>query len=149
MLFPKGLNEYPSSIIAMGESGERLNLAFAFSLVAGVLILLNAIILLSMPMFYAMPTGYGGEPEYCGHMMCWMRPYFWFGYWAWIYIAIGIISGIVVLISSLMLRSRHEEKTLWGTLIVVFSVLSILSGGGFFLGLVFGVLGGILALTES
>jgi hypothetical protein len=48
-----------------------------------------------------------------------------------------------------MLKSKPEQHSTWGVLIVLFSVLSMLGGamGGFGLGLVLGLIGGILAIT--
>lgn len=61
---------------------------------------------------------------------------------------IGIISGVIVIISAIMLNSRPEEHLRWGTLILVFSILSIFSAmGGFLIGLIFGIIGGIMAIS--
>jgi Family of unknown function (DUF6114) len=48
-----------------------------------------------------------------------------------------------------MLNSKPEEHSTWGTLILIFSVLSIFGGamGGFGVGLILGLIGGVLALT--
>jgi len=59
----------------------------------------------------------------------------------------GLVSGIIVLVSGVMLRTSPGQRTLWGTLILVFSVLSFLGTGGFIVGAILGIIGGILALT--
>jgi hypothetical protein len=59
----------------------------------------------------------------------------------------GLVSGIVVLVSGVMLRTSPSQRTLWGTLILVFSVLSFLGTGGFIVGAILGIIGGIMALT--
>jgi hypothetical protein len=59
----------------------------------------------------------------------------------------GLISGIIVLVSGVMLRTNSSQRTLWGTLILVFSVLSFLGTGGFVIGAILGIIGGIMALT--
>ena len=59
----------------------------------------------------------------------------------------GLVSGIIVLVSGVMLRTSPSQRTLWGTLILVFSVLSFLGTGGFIVGAILGIIGGILALT--
>jgi uncharacterized membrane protein YjjB (DUF3815 family) len=48
-----------------------------------------------------------------------------------------------------MLNKKPEEHNTWGTLIIVFSVLSVFGGamGGFAAGLILGLIGGILAIT--
>jgi hypothetical protein len=47
------------------------------------------------------------------------------------------------------LNSKPQEHTTWGIVIAVFSVISIFGGamGGFGIGLVLGLIGGVLAIT--
>jgi len=61
----------------------------------------------------------------------------------------GIVVGIVVIVSAVMLYNKPIEHSKWGLLILIFSVLSIFGSAmaGFGVGLVLGVLGGIFALT--
>jgi hypothetical protein len=60
----------------------------------------------------------------------------------------GIVFGIVVLISSIMLYTSPKQHELWGSLIVVFSVLSVLSCmGGMGIGLILGIVGGVLGIV--
>jgi hypothetical protein len=59
----------------------------------------------------------------------------------------GLISGVVVLVSGAMLRTKPSQRTLWGTLMLVFSVLSLFGTGGFVIGAVLGIAGGAKALT--
>lgn len=61
----------------------------------------------------------------------------------------GIVFGIVVIVSSVMLYNKPDDHSKWGLLILIFSVLSIFGSAmaGFGVGLILGVLGGIFALT--
>jgi hypothetical protein len=64
--------------------------------------------------------------------------------------AISIVSfvcGVIMLMSALVLRFHPEEHFLWGIVIVVFSALSYVGMGGYFIGATFGIVGGVLALT--
>ena len=48
-----------------------------------------------------------------------------------------------------MLYNRPSEGQLWGALIIAFSMLSLLGGmGGFLVGLILGVLGGVFGLAS-
>ncbi len=60
---------------------------------------------------------------------------------------IGLVSGVVVLISGAMLRSNPNQRTLWGALVLVFSCLSFFGFGGFVIGAILGIIGGVMALT--
>jgi len=61
----------------------------------------------------------------------------------------GIVFGIVVVVSAVMLYNKPIEHSKWGLLILIFSILSIFGSAmaGFGVGLILGVIGGILAFT--
>jgi len=68
---------------------------------------------------------------------------------------LGVVSGIVVLISVIMLKIRPGEGTrglrvccrMWGAAILVFSIVSLFGGSvGGFIGAILGIVGGALAL---
>lgn len=58
----------------------------------------------------------------------------------------GIVCGGIVLLSATMLLAKVGERRTWGVLILVFSVLSFVGLGGFVVGAILGIVGGILAL---
>ncbi len=106
--------------------------------------------------FGGMMGGYGGYGGYGGFGGM-MNGYNGYGYGMmrglgfvfglmWI---LGLVFGIIVIISALMLNRRPHEHTTWGILILVFSVLSVFGSmmGGFGIGVLLGIIGGILAIT--
>jgi len=58
----------------------------------------------------------------------------------------GLASGIIVLTSAILLMAVPSQRRTWGVLILVFSILSFLGIGGFVIGAILGIVGGILAL---
>ena len=60
--------------------------------------------------------------------------------------AFGLTSGIIVTASAVLLQVDPIRRRTWGVLILVFSVLSFLGTGGFVVGAVLGIVGGIKAL---
>lgn len=60
-----------------------------------------------------------------------------------------IISGMIVLVSAVVMSFRTNQFSAWGTLILIFSVIGLFAGGNFLTGVgsVLGILGGILAIT--
>jgi len=58
----------------------------------------------------------------------------------------GLVCGAVVLVSATMLLAKVGARRTWGILILVFSVLSFVGLGGFVLGAILGITGGVLAL---
>src|SRR2546427_4222309 len=60
-----------------------------------------------------------------------------------------ILSGILVLVSAVVMSFRSHQYPAWGTVILVFSVVGLFAGGNFITGVgsVLGILGGLLAIT--
>ncbi len=91
--------------------------------------------------YYGMMGGYYGM----------MNGYYGFmgGNGGWLYgiAAVGLVSGIVVLIGAVMLYTRPSNASTWGLLVLIFSIVSFFGMGGFFIGAILGVVGGALALA--
>ena len=133
---------------------EKPTTAFALSLVAGIFIILGAVVTLvfmgaGMMWGSGMPGNMGWECDECGRGD--MMPGWGGGWWQWLALpmgAAGLIFGAIVLYASMMLNSRPEKHETWGILIIIFSILSVFGAwGGFGLGLILGIIGGILALS--
>ena len=60
--------------------------------------------------------------------------------------AFGLICGFIVLISAVMLLAKVGQRRTWGILILVLSILSFVGLGGFVIGAILGIMGGILTL---
>ena len=123
---------------------ERPTAAFILSLVAGVFIILGGGM---MSLFGYGFMGMMGRNGSWGRMMG--RGFGMMGFAFGMMGFLGLIFGVIVIISALMLNSKPQEHTTWGTLILIFSVISIFGSamGGFGIGLILGIIGGILAIT--
>jgi hypothetical protein len=127
---------------------------FVLSLIGGIFILLGGAAITMIGSFlgsfgFGMMGGYHGwggmmRYGYPGHSMIG-----WFGYGLGFLEILGLIFGVIVIISSAMLDRKPQEHSKWGILIVLFSALSIFDSamGGFGVGLILGLIGGILAIT--
>lgn len=60
---------------------------------------------------------------------------------------LGLVSGVIVLVSAVMLLTNPSQRRTWGVLILIFSIMSFLGLGGFIVGAILGIAGGILTLT--
>ncbi|MFN3383562.1 MAG: DUF6114 domain-containing protein [Archaeoglobaceae archaeon] len=118
---------------------ERPTIAVALSLIGGVLILTSSIMGFAMPMYGWM--GYGMGCFGCMMGNAWNPSVPMGGLWL-----IGLVSGILVIIGAIMLNARPAEHILWGTIILVFSVISFVGMGGFMVGAIIGIIGGALAI---
>ncbi len=126
---------------------ERPVAPFVLSLIGGIFILLGAMI---MSLFAFGATSMMGMSMMTG-MMSDMQQGMGVGVMIGLtpsLLVVGLASGIMVLLGAVMLYMRPYESQLWGAIIMAFSVVSILGGmGGFLVGLILGLVGGILALT--
>lgn len=58
---------------------------------------------------------------------------------------IALVCGALVLFAAIMLRIKAENKKTWGILIMAFSIPSVITGGGFIIGFILGIIGGVKA----
>jgi hypothetical protein len=123
---------------------SRPSAAFILSLIGGLFILiLSAIYLLFMIRYEYF---YGAYFNYMMYHMISFHPYMFTI--VTMFATIGLISGALVIVGSFFINSDNIEKVrTGGILVIVFSVLSIVSGGGFFIGFILSLIGGILAIT--
>lgn len=60
---------------------------------------------------------------------------------------LGVVFGVIVIVASVMLYLNPRQHQLWGSVIIAFSVTSVLScRGGLGIGLILGIIGGVLAV---
>lgn len=109
---------------------EKRTKAFTLSLIAGVLILSNAVLLGVAATWFP-----GIIPTLPGSANNTTVPF------ASLTI-VGLICGVVVLLGAIMLHSRPVNKKAWGIMILVFSISSVVTGGGFIIGFILGIIGG-------
>ncbi len=110
-------------------SSPRSLWGFILSVIAGILVILNAAALLA-PGFYAM----------------WVGVFFWLPALgpASLSFAIGVIIGLILVIGSILMLLGYG--TIGSIVVFPMAVLSLIIGGGFVAGFVLGVLGGILGM---
>ncbi len=118
---------------------------FILGLLGGILILLGAFMMsmfafgtvnmMGMGMMSGTMVGFSG-------VMAMMMGY------SFAFTVVGLASGAFVILGSVMLYNRPSESQIWSALILTFSILSIFGGmGGFTVGLLLGVLGGVFGLV--
>ena len=128
---------------------QGVTVAFVISLVGGLIIL--AFSLVNLVWFGSNAPSWGGFGDYWSGMMNGYHDFM--GNYASstsFFTAVSIASfvcGVIVVFSSLVLRIHPREHLLWGIVIVVFSAISFIGMGGYFVGAGFGIIGGALALT--
>jgi hypothetical protein len=61
---------------------------------------------------------------------------------------VGVLMGLIMVVGGVMLYSKPASAKMWGVIVLVLSIISWVTAlGGFFIGFLLGLIGGILALT--
>ena len=120
--------------------------AFILSLIGGVLMLANGAM-----MFMFWGTGYGWMMRGFGGMMGGYQGMMGslgvpFGFMQGLML-VGLTSGIIVIVSAVMLDARPMEHFAWGVIILIFSMISFVGMGGFIVGAILGIIGGAFAIS--
>jgi hypothetical protein len=111
--------------------------AFKLALMSGILILINAVLLGVVAKWFigimpTLPGSSGNDPMLLIGLA-----------------TVGLIVGVIVLLGALMLQKRPANKKTWGVMIVVFSIPSVIMGGGFIIGFILGIMGGVIAISKK
>jgi len=110
---------------------EKPTAAFVLSLIAGILVLLTGIILAFAGGLAAMLLPFG---EVVGLVIA--------------LAAVNVVLGILIIVGAIFINSGEPGKVKTGSILVlVLSIISLFAGGGgFFIGFILGLIGGILGL---
>ena len=116
---------------------EKPTKAFTLSLMAGTLILINAVLLGVVAKWFigimpTLPGSTGNDPTFLIELA-----------------TVGLIFGILVLLGALMLRLKPAKKKACGIIVIAFSIPSVIMGGGFIIGFILGIIGGKIAFSEK
>ena len=134
----------------LSESRSSLVPASILSLIGGSLIIIGGLVplsMLGMSGHYGMMSGTGGMTEGRFGMMMPLQSFIWSTVAVVSVISIG--TGVVLIIGGYSIYGKPESAGKWGVAILVASVVSLFGMGGFFIGAILGIIGGILALTKK
>ena len=117
------------------SQNEKQKKAFILSLIAGILIISNTTLLGVATTWFPdvipkLPGSSGNDITILYQLT-----------------AICILFGFIVLFGAIMLHIKPAKKKVWGILILVFSIPSVITGGGFIIGFILGIIGGALAIS--
>jgi len=114
---------------------KKATVGFALSLVAGILILLQGIVRLVRTQ-WIMEFGMDEfRRRIFGEVLATTLG------------IIAVVFGIIVIIGAYLIYQLGKE-VVGGILVIVFSAVSIFTGGGYLIGLILGIVGGALGLAQ-
>jgi len=62
---------------------------------------------------------------------------------------VGIVFGVLVIIGAVLMYKKPLQTRQWGVMVLIASALSFVGMGGFIIGAILGVIGGVIALTKN
>ena len=128
-------------------ANQGLTFAYIVSLVGGLITLITSII--NVVWYSSGTPSFAGYGSFVSGMMGgyhnFMGIYSSYGFLAGISL-LAVICGVVVAMSAIMLRVHPEERLIWAIVIIAFSTVSFVGMGGFFIGAVMGIVGGLFVL---
>ncbi len=127
------------------EDIRKPSVAFALSLIAGAMIFVSSAISVLWFTIGSAPFGsYGGM---MGNYHQMLGNFGFYGDYLLGFSILGLICGVIVIVASFILNLRQMEHTTWGIVILIFSALSFVSMGGWIIGAVLGIAGGVIGVT--
>jgi len=126
----------------LGEEAKpphRATAGFIVSLIGGILILVNALLVVGVAGTVGAFAAWLPEAEEAAGVVS-----AFFMAWA----AAGMIFAILVVIGAVLIYMPGRE-VIGGILVLIFSILSIIIGGGFFVGMILGIVGGALGIAKK
>ncbi len=118
---------------AQNGKEERVPSGYMLSLIGGILIEVPFVLILA-PLFTTL------------FVEAFLSPFFYVpGVVVTILSYFGLLAGILVLIGSWLIKTGRSKAG--GIIVIIFSLFSIVSGGGFIVGLVLGVVGGMAGIV--
>jgi hypothetical protein len=127
---------------------ERPTIAVILSIIGGALMLLGGSIAFVMLAYhdgnFGMMDGLGGMMGGYRDMMGGFG--FPYGIMSGLML-VSLVSGVLVIVGAVMINIHPSQSYTWGIIVLVFSIISFVGMGGFLIGAVLGVVGGVLALT--
>jgi hypothetical protein len=118
-----------------GEEVKRATIGFIISLLAGICVLINAAMFVVLDDFLESLGVSGYIPDFVTDIFAGMA-------------AVGLLFAVLVIIGAILIYMPGKEMV-GGILVIISSILSIVIGGGFLIGLILGVVGGVLGLLKK
>lgn len=107
---------------------EKSTAPFVLSLISGLIITIVGFVVSAATASY-----YYFTPDWAPTIFL----FFWF----------GAITGIVIIIGAVLMYAIPRQHLVWGIVVLVFSIMSILSFGGLIVGFISGIIGGALGIA--
>jgi hypothetical protein len=127
------------------QNTEKPSVAFILSLVGGVLIFVSSAI--SIVWFTVGSAPFGSYGGMMGNYHGFMGNFGFNNGYLLGFSVLGLVCGVLVVVGSFLLNLRPLEHFSWSVIVLVFSIVSFVSMGGWVVGAVLGIAGGSLGMA--
>ena len=130
------------------STNQGLAFAFIVSLIGGLIVLIASVLNV---IWYSSGAPYmGGYGSFVGGMMDGYHNFMGnyassYGFLAGVSL-IGVVCGVIVLMSAIMLWIQPHQHVIWAMVIIAASAVSFIGMGGYFIGATLGITGGLFVL---
>jgi len=114
---------------------EEWNSANGLSLAAGIIIVIGSLVSSFWHMTFFPQMGWMMGQQFAGGIV--------FGS------IVNIVFGAIVMGGAILMFKKPLQTSQWGVIVLVASALSFIGMGGFMIGGILGIIGGVIALTKK
>jgi hypothetical protein len=130
---------------------QRLTFAFIVSLVGGLIVLIASLV--NVVWFLSGAANFGGFGNFMrgamGGYHGFMGSYGTSNSFLAGISVVGLVCGAIILIGAFMLKFDTHQSTIWAIIIIIFSLVSFVGMGGYFIGAILGIVGGAFLLATK
>ncbi len=127
---------------------QGITFAYIVSLVGGLIILIASS--LNVLWYSSGASNFGGYGSFMSGLMDGYHNFMGSYASSYVFLAgislVAVICGVLVVMSAINLRLNPQQSTIWAIVMIVFSVVSFVGMGGFFIGAILGIIGGAFVL---
>jgi hypothetical protein len=124
-----------TAVVQQPAAKGKSSAPFILSLIGGIFILINGVLIAALGgIITAMSSAVPGMEGILGATGIVMA-------------VVGLALGVLVIVGTVLMRNPAKAK-MGAILVIVFSLISLVIGGGFLIGTILGVIGGALGLKK-
>jgi Family of unknown function (DUF6114) len=148
----------PAVSSTRSSTQPRADFGLVFSLIGGLLITFDSLVgvsyaMMGRPYFWGMGGMMSGYSNFMGGMIggYYGNNYYSSGFYGMMtrFELLGLISGLLILAFAILMKSRPVDRKTFGILVLAFPLVSLIGTGGFLIGSILGIIGGVLALSSA
>jgi hypothetical protein len=126
------------------QNARKPSIGFILSIIGGILIFVSSAI---STVWFAIGSSSFGYGDFWGMMAGFHSIMGFNNEYLLGFSVLGLVCGVIAVIGSFVLNLRPFEHVSWGVIVLVFSAVSLVSIGGWFVGAALGIAGGALAIA--